>query len=225
VRVRDDSSARHRWGLAGYAGGTVTAGVGGPLTGRGADVLIVDDPIKNAEEANSELQRERAAEWFKAVALTRLEPNGSVILIATRWHMSDLIGRVTRDEPDRWRAVNLPAIAEDKDELGRAPGEALWPERWPLQALEATKRSIGSYWWSAMYMGRPTPLSATCSSANGSAPSTPTDGIPRRPRDRAGRSVPPILHGRPRGEHQDDGRLDSHRDVGCCAGSGAVAAP
>jgi predicted phage terminase large subunit-like protein len=159
VRVRDDSSARHRWDIAGHAGGMVTAGVGGPLTGRGADVLIIDDPVKNAEEANSDTYRERAWDWFRSVAMTRLEPDASVIIVATRWHQDDLIGRLTREEPDRWRVVNLPAIAEDADELGRAPGDALWPDRFPLQALEATRASIGSYWWNAMYQGRPTPLS------------------------------------------------------------------
>jgi predicted phage terminase large subunit-like protein len=156
VRLRNDSSARHRWETT-LGGGMTTAGVGGPLTGRGADLLIVDDAVKSAEEANSELMRNRAWDWFRSVALTRLEPRGSVIVVGTRWHEDDLLGRITREEPERWRLISLPAVAEENDPLGRQAGDALWPERYPLQALEAIKQSVGSYWWSAMYQGRPAP--------------------------------------------------------------------
>jgi hypothetical protein len=157
VRVRAESSARHRWDITGHSGGMLTAGVGGPLTGRGADVLIIDDPIKNAEEAHSATYRERAWDWYRSVAYTRLEPRGGVILIATRWHDDDLVGRVLQAEPDRWRVLSLPAVAEEADPLGRRAGEALWPVRYPISALEATRRVVGEYWWSAQYQQRPSP--------------------------------------------------------------------
>lgn len=157
VRVRADSSARHRWEIAGHSGGMLTAGVGGPLTGRGADVLIIDDPIKNAEEAHSQTYRDRAWEWYRSVAYTRLEPNASVVIIATRWHEDDLIGRLLASEPGRWRVLSLPAIAAQDDALGRAPGEALWPARYPVEALDDIRWSVGAFWWSGLYQQRPSP--------------------------------------------------------------------
>ncbi len=160
----------------------VTAGVGGPLTGRGADILIIDDPVKNSEEANSDTYRERAWDWFRSVAMTRLEPNASVIIVATRWHEDDLIGRVTRVDPDGWRVVNLPAIAEEVDELGRQPGDALWSDRFPLQALGGDQ---GEHWfrcwWQAMYQCHPTPLSGDVFPARVVSYVRPVrDGVPRR---------------------------------------------
>jgi predicted phage terminase large subunit-like protein len=157
VRIQSDSSARYRWDLAGRAGGMLTAGVGGPLTGRGADVLIIDDPIKNAEEAHSPTYRERAWDWYRSVAYTRLEPDASVILIATRWHEDDLIGRLLASEPDRWRVLSLPAFAEPGDALGREPGQAVCPERYPAEKLGQTRQVLGSYWWAAQYQQRPAP--------------------------------------------------------------------
>jgi predicted phage terminase large subunit-like protein len=157
VRVRADSAARHRWEIAGHDGGMLTAGVGGPLTGRGADVLIIDDPIKNAEEAHSQTYRDRAWDWYRSVAYTRLEPNASVIIIATRWHEDDLIGRLLAAELDAWRVLSLPALAEEDDPLGRLPGDPLWPARYPAEALDGTRRVVGAYWWSAQYQQRPSP--------------------------------------------------------------------
>lgn len=135
----------------------LTAGVGGPLTGRGADVLIIDDPIKNAEEAHCDTYRERTWDWYRSVAYTRLEPRGSVIVIATRWHEDDLIGRLIRAEPTAWRLLSLPALAEEDDSLGRPPGAPLWPDRYPAPVLEETRRVVGEYYWSAQYQQRPTP--------------------------------------------------------------------
>jgi predicted phage terminase large subunit-like protein len=157
VRVRAESSARHRWDVDRHSGGMLTAGVGGPLTGRGADVLIIDDPIKNAEEAHSATYRDRAWDWYRSVAYTRLEPHASVIVIATRWHEDDLVGRLIQAEPDHWKVLSLPALAEDADPLGRQPGQALWPVRYPVSALEATRRVVGEYWWAAQYQQRPSP--------------------------------------------------------------------
>ncbi|MCC6419952.1 MAG: hypothetical protein IT429_17085 [Gemmataceae bacterium] len=160
VKVSGASSAADRWEIEGREGGMVTAGVGGPITGRGADVLIVDDPVKNAEEARSPTQREKAWDWFKSTAYTRLEPNGSVILIMTRWHRDDLAGRLLSQAADldgyRWEVISLPALATESDPLGRQPGEALWPQRYPAERLEATRKDIEAFWWAALYQQDPT---------------------------------------------------------------------
>lgn len=158
VKVAADSSAADRWEIAGRDGGMMTAGVGGPVTGKGADILIVDDPIKNYEEACSETYRERTWDWFTSTAYTRLEPNGSCIVIQTRWHEDDLAGRILRElTHENWREIRFPALAEDGDPLGRKPGEALWPDRYNTDRLDDIRRTLGSYQWSALYQQRPTP--------------------------------------------------------------------
>lgn len=168
VRVRRDSSAANRWDLEGHAGGMVTAGVGGPITGRGADIFICDDPIKNAEEAASEAIRERNKDWWRSTAYTRLEPGGSAVIVCTRWHHDDLAGWLIAGgagdgdgAASAWEVLNLPALAEDDDPLGREPGEALWPERYDRAALDEIRRSanVGEYFFAAMYQGRPVPKS------------------------------------------------------------------
>lgn len=150
------SQARDRWRLTNGSEMYAT-GVGGSLTGRGADVLIIDDPVKNATEALSKTYRERAWDWYTSTALTRLEPGGAVVLIMTRWHEDDLAGRVLESEPGRWRIIRFPAIAERDDMLGREPGQALWPERFDEGALAAVREAIGEHWWAAMYQQRPAP--------------------------------------------------------------------
>ncbi len=139
-------------------GGVTAAGVGGIITGRGADYLFIDDYIKNAEAALSETQKEKDWEWFKSTAYTRLEPNGSIIILATRWAQDDLIGRCLTEMPEEnWELINLPALAEQNDPLGREEGEALWPERYPREVLLRTKAALGNYWWQAMYQQNPLP--------------------------------------------------------------------
>ncbi len=157
ARLRRDSRAAERWELV-RGGSMATAGVGGSLTGRGAEVLIVDDPVKNAEEADSARQREKVWDWYRSVAATRLEPGGRVVLVQTRWHWDDLAGRLlANDDGEPWTAVNLPALAEDADLLGRPPGAALWPERFSVAELERIRRAVGPRWWSALYQQRPAP--------------------------------------------------------------------
>jgi hypothetical protein len=113
VQVDQKSSASDAWNIKGAEGGMQTAGVGGPITGKGADVLIIDDPIKNYEEAHSETFREKTWDWFTSTAYTRLEPNGTVILVQTRWHEDDLAGRIIRDmKHEKWRVINFPALAD-----------------------------------------------------------------------------------------------------------------
>ena len=155
ARIHDQVAAANRWETT-AGGGMTTAGVGGPITGRGADLLILDDPIKNAEEARSVSQREKVWDWYKSTAYTRLEPRGSVILVMTRWHRDDLAGRLLDAEGDRWKVLRFPAIAEKEDQLGRQPGEALWPERYPVAKLHEIKSTIEAYWWSCLYQQSPT---------------------------------------------------------------------
>src|SRR5262245_36309965 len=154
VRLSEDSTAANRWHTP-EGGGMTTAGAGGSLTGRGADLLIVDDAHKNAEEAYSKATRDRIWEWWTTTALTRLEPGAAVIVIGTRWHEDDLIGRILRQEGSHWRVISFPALAAENDPLGRAPGEPLWPERYDAAALAATKASIGERAWEALYQQDP----------------------------------------------------------------------
>ena len=158
VTVKQESSAAKHWEIEGHNGGMDAAGAYGPITGKGADVLVIDDPVKNAEEAYSPVQREKLWEWYQSTAFTRLEPNGAIILVMTRWHEDDLAGRLLKLEPGLWEIVSLPALAEADDPLHRAEGEALWPERFPVEQLLEKKKSVGSYWWSAMYQQRPVPI-------------------------------------------------------------------
>ncbi len=162
--VREDATARHSWNIAEHDGGMATAGVGGPITGRGANLLGLDDPIKNAEQANSPTYREKTWDWWQSTAYTRLEPDGVVLVILTRWHEADLAGKLIAesasdesDDEEKWHILNLPALAEGNDPMGRKEGEALWPDRWPADKLEKRKRRFGSYVWSALYQQRPAP--------------------------------------------------------------------
>ena len=123
--------------------------------------IIIDDPIKNAEQAQSETYRNKMYDWYLTTLRTRLEPHGRIIIIQTRWHEDDLAGRLLRDmkekDADKWKVLNFPAIAEENDSLGRKPGEALWPTRYPIEVLEATQRANTPSWWAAMYQGNPRP--------------------------------------------------------------------
>ncbi|PHR96682.1 MAG: hypothetical protein COA78_28500 [Blastopirellula sp.] len=137
-------------------GGVTAAGIGGTITGRGADLMLIDDYIKNAEEALSESANNKIWEWFKSTAYTRLEPGASLIILATRWSQNDLIERCLNEMPqENWIVIRLPALAEENDPLGREPGEALWPERYSRKRLLRIKRGVGSFWWSAMYQQNP----------------------------------------------------------------------
>jgi hypothetical protein len=159
IDLRYGSQAANRFDLEGHEGGMVTAGVGGALTGRGAHVAVVDDPFKGAEDAGSPTQRERVWDWWQSVLLTRLEPQGSVLLVNTRWDDDDLSGRLLKEEPDDWIVIDLPAIAlTDDDPLGRTPGEALWPERYNEDDYARIRKSVGERVWWALYQQQPRPL-------------------------------------------------------------------
>lgn len=145
--------------IVGHKGVYRSAGVGAGITGMGADILNIDDPVKDAREANSETVRKSVWEWYTSTAYTRLSPGGGVLLTMTRWHVDDLAGRLLeamrKDEGDRWEIINFPAIAT-ADEEHRKEGEALHPERWPLAYLDNIRQAIGEYNWYALYQQEPT---------------------------------------------------------------------
>lgn len=154
-----------------YGGGVLSAGVGGGITGFGADLFIIDDFIKGGEEAESQRIRDSIWAWWQSVALTRLHPGAVVIIIATRWNEDDLIGRLQkemREDPEEFpfecREINLPAIV-DKDNtddiLEREEGEALWGSRYSAGRLMNVKKAIGDYHWNALFQGNPTPRSGS----------------------------------------------------------------
>lgn len=139
-------------------------GRGGPITGRGGHGIILDDPIKDREEADSPLIRDKLWDWFNQVLMTRLmEMDSWVLIVQTRWHEDDLVGRLTdpnnpfynEAEARQWRIVDLPALALENDPLGRAEGEALWPERFPKRFLLGQQRR-DPRGFQALYQGRPT---------------------------------------------------------------------
>ena len=162
-RVRTDSRGSYirtsdLFEIVGHAGAYRSCGVGGGITGQGADILIIDDPIKDRAQAASKTIRDSIWDWYTSTAYTRLSPGGGVIVMATRWHTGDLIGRLIQrmGEGDTFRIVNYPAIAEH-DELHRKAGEALHPERYPLSTLLQIQKTIGSRDWEALYQQHPVP--------------------------------------------------------------------
>jgi len=182
----DDPSSEYRAHLGGTkrtdrfdteeGGGMIASGVAGPITGRGAMLLLIDDYLKNAKAASSEGIRNDQWEWLISTALTRLEPHGSVIICATRWNRDDIIGRLL--DPNRraeviannpglfakpWTYIELPALAYADDPLGRKIDEVLWAERYPLARLNELAAEMGgdnSYFWMALFQQRPIPRSA-----------------------------------------------------------------
>lgn len=150
VHVAGDKGAVERWDIEGRLGGYVAVGSGATPTGEGADLMIIDDPIRNQADAESETVRESLWEWYQGTMYTRLEPGGSIILTATRWHEDDLTGRLLDAQSkggETWRHLHMPAISDD--------GQPLWPERWPLEALERIKTAVGGRVFEAQYQGRP----------------------------------------------------------------------
>jgi len=158
VGVSRRSGAAYRWDLEGREGGMIAAGVGGAITGKGAHLLIVDDPIKNDEEARSATFRQKQWQWWQSVATTRLRPGALIVVIQTRWHRDDLTGKILQQAVEKghpWRVVKFPALAEKEDVLGRQPGEALWPEVYTRERLEQVRSSHTNYYWSSLYQQNP----------------------------------------------------------------------
>ena len=149
----------------GSGGMSVFVGRGGSITGRGGDFVILDDPIKDSLEAGSPTLREQLWTWFTQVLMTRLmTATASIVIVQTRWHEDDLIGRLTdptnphytEEEAAKWKIINLPALAEDDDPLGRDVGELLWPERFDMDFMTAQRR-LDNRGFTALYQQRPTP--------------------------------------------------------------------
>jgi predicted phage terminase large subunit-like protein len=179
TRLDPENQSAEMWGVHGHRGGYVAAGVGGGITGRGAHCLIIDDSLKNSEEADSAETRDKLWDWYGSTAYTRLAPGGGVLNIQTCWNDADLAGKLQtamKDDPeaDRFVVVKYPAIAEfdeyldyDTDlivdtkpehgELKRLKGEALHPERYDLDKLNQIKRTISPRFWSALYQQNPVP--------------------------------------------------------------------
>lgn len=157
VELAPDSRSAHLW-HTNQGGLMLSSGIPGPITGRGADYLGVDDPIKTIEEANSEVYREKMWNWWTVDAYTRLEPGGVASITATHWHDDDLMGRVLNSEgSNEWVVIKLPAEALEDDLLGRLPGEPLWPERYDEEALAQRKRVLGERNYSALFQQDPLP--------------------------------------------------------------------
>jgi predicted phage terminase large subunit-like protein len=158
VALSTERTAVLDWETA-AGGGLRAVGVGGGITGMGGDLIIIDDPVKSREEANSEAYRERCWDWYTDDLFTRREPHAAMILIMTRWHDDDLAGRILASEDGpKWQVVSLPAEAHDDDVLGRKPGEALWPERYPIAVLSEIRGVLQSE-YHALYQQEPLPES------------------------------------------------------------------
>ena len=156
-----DKNASNNWEIKGTRGGMISTGIGGSITGEGADLMIIDDPIKNNEEAQSLTMRNKVWDEWETTLSTRLHDGASVIAIQTRWHEDDFIGRLLERSPRNWIRLRLPAIAEDEDDLiGRNIGKPLAPElgfheEWALQK----KLEVGSKVWASLFQQRPSPES------------------------------------------------------------------
>lgn len=152
------SQGLEHWNLE-VGGGYACAGVGGGITGKGAHMLIIDDPVKSAEDAESENYLDVLWDWFTSVAYTRLAPGGGIICIQTRWVQDDLAGRLERlseeGAGDLYENVKYPAIALH-DEQFRKEGQALHPDRYPLEALVQIRQAVGPRVWRALYQQAPT---------------------------------------------------------------------
>lgn len=172
VRIRGDARRVARWKTP-EGGGMAAVGIGGSLTGRGANVLLIDDYIKDIKEALSKAYKDHVWNWFKTTAYSRLEPGGSCIIIATRWSSDDLIGRILDQYPiagsekvketiDQgkdpgllWEYIKIPAIAEENDLLGRAIGTPLFPERYDYASLMEKRETLGTFFFNALYQQDP----------------------------------------------------------------------
>jgi hypothetical protein len=152
--ISDDNDAAHRFGLM-MGGNYFAVGAGGPITGRGGDLVLIDDPVKNREQAYSATERKNLQNWYETTAYTRLASAGAVIAIATRWHEADLCGWLRKEHAsENWKVLSLPAIAEH-DERWRREGDALWPGKFPIETLDRIKEAIGSSAWASLYQQRP----------------------------------------------------------------------
>jgi predicted phage terminase large subunit-like protein len=169
--LADDSSAVSQWHTA-ADGSLFATGVGGSQTGRGFHLGLIDDPLKNAEQAGSQTIKDKHREWWGSTWYTRCEPGGAIVVIQTRWAEDDLSGWLLEQEaddphPQGWRIISLPALAEPMplfpsscsvEDDWRDPGQPLCPERFDVPELERIRSQLGPYFWNALYQQRPAPL-------------------------------------------------------------------
>jgi predicted phage terminase large subunit-like protein len=150
ISTAGDLSNVQRWDIQGHRGGFLAAGVGGGIAGHGANLLIVDDPISGAEQADSAAYRDRAWQWFTQDAMTRLEPGGSIVMIGTRWHVDDPFGRALEGD-EAWHHIDLQAVTEWED----GSRSALWPARYDLAALDRLRAQLGERAFLALFQQEP----------------------------------------------------------------------
>ncbi|WP_081345945.1 terminase large subunit domain-containing protein [Mycobacteroides chelonae] len=159
IRLSPDKTAVGRWRVDGHAGGLLATGINSGVTGFGADLLILDDVVKDAAEADSAAHRKRVVNEYRSTLATRVHPGGSVLLVMTRWHPEDLAGELLKSEPDVWTHTNIPAVAETgvPDALDRRPGAAMTSALgFTAEHYAAARRTSGERAWYALYMGSPT---------------------------------------------------------------------
>lgn len=167
IELRQDSKAKAKW-MTKQGGEFLATGIGGAVTGFGANYILIDDPHKDRAEAESEVMRENVIEYYKSTLYSRLEGYGCVILIMQRWHIADLVGYVLEESEskkkqglphDEWEVINFPAIAEEDEyhdsRLVRRAGEALWPSKFPLPVLNNIREQSQVYNWASQYMQDP----------------------------------------------------------------------
>lgn len=163
VTMDRTNNSKTNWTIAGNTGGMISVGLGGSITGEGADLLVVDDVVKNRKEADSKTVRDAIWDEWTSTLLTRLHPGGRIILIMTRWHEDDLAGRILKEAEEtgeHWETINLPCEAEENDPLGREVGEPLWPQRYGVDWMNKKKKAVGSRDWQALYQQNPRPSEA-----------------------------------------------------------------
>ena len=146
VSLREDSQAVGQWRTP-QGGGMKAEGVGGSLLGFGFDLGLIDDPIKNYDDAVSEAIQDTLWNWFQYTFLTRKEPGANIVILMHRWATNDFCGRLMMEDKDTWECIKLPCLADVGDPLGRSPGEALWPERWPADCKEIKEAQKSVAWW------------------------------------------------------------------------------
>lgn len=159
VDIAFDNGSVNDWSVHQTSGGMISTGIGGSITGQGADLMIIDDPHKNAKEAASKTMRDFVWDEWESTLSTRLHQGASVIVIMTRWNEDDFVGRLIKQDPDKWTRLRLPAIAEEEgDLLGREIGEALCSELGYDEEWAAEKKlEVGSKTWASLYQQRPAP--------------------------------------------------------------------
>lgn len=175
IELDPSTAAKDNFRIKGHRGTLRATGAGGPITGRGAHLYIIDDPVKSDEDADSPRMREKLWNWWQGTILSRLMPlsvsddldengeplaqnMGHILMIMTRWHEDDIAGRNLLEHGEEWAVLTFPALAdhdEGLDRLGRAPGEALWPQMYPRSYLEGLQKAMGSRWFTSLYQQRP----------------------------------------------------------------------